>query len=69
MATNDPKALPINTLRAWLARFRKGTSRHCYILNVKAVGLMVLEKIFKVVPQYNMFLKGYPLEAKTAPKN
>ena len=25
---------------------------HCYILNIEAVGLMVLEKIFLVFPQY-----------------
>ena len=29
----------------------------------------LLEMGYKIVRVYNMFLKAYPLEAKTAPKN
>ena len=38
MANSDP--------RAWLARFRKETSMHCYIQNKEAGSLLVLEKTF-----------------------
>ena len=40
---------PIWTLGAWLAGFMLGITKHCYLLNICAVGLMVLEKIFKVI--------------------
>ena len=41
-----PRAGPFSTLGAWLAGFLKRTSTHCYIQNKKALGLVVLEKIF-----------------------
>ena len=43
-------AWSIRTPGVWLAGFMQETTRNCYILNIKAVGLMVLEKIFKVFP-------------------
>ena len=35
------------TLGAWLAGFMKGTTKHCYILNMLALGLMASEKSFE----------------------
>ena len=39
-----PGAGPFLTPGAWLAGFIKRTTRHCYIQNMKAFGLVVLEK-------------------------
>ena len=36
---------------AWLAGLMKGTSRHCYILNILAVGLTVSEEDFQSFSQ------------------
>ena len=41
-----PGAGPLWTPRAWLAGFIKRTTIHCYTQNMKALGLVVLEKIF-----------------------
>ena len=39
-----PGAGPVWTPGAWLAGFIKRTTIHCYTLNMKALGLVVLEK-------------------------
>ena len=39
-----PRAGPFLTPGAWLAGFIKRTTTHCYIQNMKALGLVVLEK-------------------------
>ena len=47
MADNDaPRAGPVWTPGARLAGFIKRTTIHCYTQNMKALGLMVSEKIF-----------------------
>ena len=46
MGANDPGAGPFLTPGAWLAGFIKRTTTHCYIQNMKALGLVVSEKIF-----------------------
>ena len=52
MADNDaPRAGPVWTPGTWLAGFIKRTTIHCYIQNMKALGLVVSEKkIFYVFP-------------------
>ena len=52
MVDNDmPEAWPVWTPGALLAGFIKRTTIHCYTQNMKALGLMVLEKkIFYVFP-------------------
>ena len=42
MGANDPELFL--TPGAWLAGFIKRTNTHCYIQNMKALGLMFLEK-------------------------
>ena len=37
---------PFLTPVAWLAGFIKRTTTHCYIKNMRGLGLVVLEKIF-----------------------
>ena len=37
------QAWPIWTPGAWLAIFMQEITKHCYILNIQAVGLMVLD--------------------------
>ena len=44
MGANDPRAGPFLTPGAWLAGFIKRTTTHCYIQNMKALGLVVSEK-------------------------
>ena len=47
MADNDtPGAWPICTPGSRLAGIIKGLTIHCFTQNIKALGLMVLEKIF-----------------------
>ena len=41
-----PGAGPFLTPGAWLTGFVKRTTTHCYIQNMKALGLVVSEKIF-----------------------
>ena len=41
-----PGAVPFLTPGAWLAGFIKRTTTHCYMQNMKALGLVVSEKIF-----------------------
>ena len=41
-----PGAGPVWTPGARLAGFMKRTTRHCYTQNIKALGLVVSEKIF-----------------------
>ena len=41
-----PRAGPFLTTGAWLAGFIKRTTIHCYIQNMKTLGLVVSEKIF-----------------------
>ena len=46
MADNDaPRAGPVWTPGARLARYIKRATTHCYIQNMKALGLVVSEKI------------------------
>ena len=49
---DDPGAWPICTLGARLAGFIKRTTIHCYTQNMKALGLVILEKkiFFYVLP-------------------
>ena len=50
MADNDaPVAWPVGTPGALLAGFIKRTAIHCYTQNMKALGLVVLEKKFFMV--------------------
>ena len=35
---------------AWLAGFIKEITKHCYTQNIKALGLLVSEKVFYVFP-------------------
>ena len=47
MVDNDiPEAGPFLTPGAWLAGFTKRTTIHCYLQNMKALGLVVSEKNF-----------------------
>ena len=47
MADNDaPRAWPIWTPGSRLAGIIKGLTNHCFTQNIKALGLMVSEKIF-----------------------
>ena len=46
MGANDPRGGAIFDPGAWLARFIKRTTIHCYIQNMKALGLVVSEKKF-----------------------
>ena len=46
MGANDPGAGPFLTPGAWLAVFIKRTTIHCYIQNMKALGLVVSERYF-----------------------
>ena len=47
MADNDaPGVSPIWTPGSGLAGIMKGLTKHCYTQNIKALGLMVSEKIF-----------------------
>ena len=41
-----PRVWSIRTSGALLARFMKGTTKHCYIQNRKALGFVVSKKIF-----------------------
>ena len=51
MGANDHRGGPFLTPWAWLAGFIKTTTTHCYIQNMKALGLVVSEKkIFYVFP-------------------
>ena len=51
MADNDaPGAWPIWVPGTRLAGFMKGITKHCWTQNIKALGLMVSEKIFYVFP-------------------
>ena len=50
MGANDPGAGPFLNPGAWLAGFIKRTTTHCYIQIMKALGLVVSEKIFYVFP-------------------
>ena len=54
MGANDPRAWPFLTPGAWLAEFIKRTTTHCYIQNIKALGLVISEKkilhVFPMMP-------------------
>ena len=53
MADNDaPRALPIWTPGSRLAGIIKGLTKLCFTQNIKALGLMVSEKIFCVFSYY-----------------
>ena len=44
MGANDPRGGAFLTPGAWLLGFIKRTTTHCYIQNMKALGLAVSEK-------------------------
>ena len=44
MDTIDPQGMAKFDLGAWLAQFIMGTTKHCYIQNIDALGLLVSEK-------------------------
>ena len=48
MGANDPRDVASLGPRGLNGRIYVGDHKHCYILNMKAVGLMVSGKIFKV---------------------
>ena len=49
MEDNDaPGAGPVWTPGTWLAGFIKRTTIHCYIQNIKALGLVVSKNIFLI---------------------
>ena len=45
MGAIDPQSVASFDLRGLIGRIYVGDTRHCYILNIKAVDLMVSEKI------------------------
>ena len=47
-----PWAGPVWTPEILLVGMTLGTTRHCYILNIKAVGLLILEKIVSIVQEH-----------------
>ena len=49
---NDPGVWPVWAPGAWLAGFMYVTTKQCYILNMKAMGLMISEKIFLCFSHY-----------------
>ena len=44
MGANDPRGMASLDPRGMVGRIYVGTTKHCYILNIIAVGLMVSEK-------------------------
>ena len=44
MDTIDPRGMAKFDPGAWLAQFIMGTTKHCYIQNIEALGLLVSEK-------------------------
>ena len=44
MGANDPEAWPIWAPGTWLTGFMLETTKHCYILNMLALGLRASEK-------------------------
>ena len=44
MDTNDPRGMAKFDPGARLAQFIMGTTKHCYIQNIEALGLLVSEK-------------------------
>ena len=44
MGANDPRGGPFLTQGAWLVGFINRITIHCYIQNMKALDLVVLEK-------------------------
>ena len=59
MRATDTGVVPISTPGAWLARFMKGTTKHCYmyVLNKQALGIVVSEKkiFFYSIPFINLW--------------
>ena len=57
-----PGAWPIYTRGAWLAGFIKGTTRHCYTQNKKALCYVVSQKnmfyVFPIVSQWGLMTPG-----------
>ena len=53
-----PGAWPIWTPGSRLAGIIKGLSKHCFTQNMKALGLMVSEKIFFNVFSYNKSMEA-----------
>ena len=44
MDTIDPRGMAKLDPGAWLAQYIMGTTKHCYIQNIEALGLLVSEK-------------------------
>ena len=62
MLDNDaPGAWPIWAPGTRLAGFIKGLTKHCFTQNIKALGLMVSEKIFYVFSYYKSIEANDPL--------
>ena len=59
MADNDaPGAWPIWTPGSGLAEIIKGLTKHCFTQSIKALGLMVSEKIFFYIFFYNKSMEA-----------
>ena len=50
--------------RAQLAQFIMGTTKHCYIQNIEALGLLVSGKIFLVFPIVSLWELPVAIETK-----
>ena len=61
MDTIDPRGMAEFDPGACLAQFIMGTTKHCYIQNIEALGLLVSEKkIFLVFPIVSLWRLIYP---------
>ena len=65
MADNDaPGAWPIWATWTRLAGFMKGITKHCYTQNIKALDLIVSEKIFYVFPIITLWELSVAMETR-----
>ena len=48
MGAKDPRGVANLDPSGLTGRIYVGTTKHCYILNIYAVGLMISEKIFNI---------------------
>ena len=61
MDTIDPLGMAKFDPGAWLAQFIMGTTKHCYIQNIEALGLLVSEKkIFVSFSHFKSMETIYP---------
>ena len=59
-----PGAGPFLTPGAWLAGFIKRTTIHCYIQNLKALGLVILEILFLCFPIVSLWELSVAMETR-----